>query len=284
MFATETTIQKKVEAAYQRVSEAIKEFKPIAVFGLFSGGHDSFSSTWVASHHPEFLAAVHVNTGIGVEATRDYVRETCRERGWNFLERKAVENRNAKGDLDPQVYTEWVRKHGFPGPAGHRHMYSRLKQRCLEEFEREIGASARQRRFVLYVAGCRSQESERRMANAEDMAVRGRTVWVNPIIDWSKLDTSMLLELAEQPRNLVVDLIHKSGECLCGAFAKPGELEELNLWDVTRPVYLELKALEAEVSKVHPWGWGERPLRRRDPRQQVLCETSSLCWSCDKRA
>jgi len=29
-------------------------------------------------------------------------------------------------------------------------------------------------------------------------------------------------------RNEVVDLIHKSGECLCGAFAKPGELKRLD--------------------------------------------------------
>lgn len=275
----------KISQALERIDRAVKELKPVAVFGLFSGGHDSFSSTYVASLHPAFTAAVHVNTGIGVEATRDYVRETCERRKWKLYEYKATENTRADGSPDPQVYAALVRRFGFPGPHGHGLMYARLKERQLERLERDFRASSRGKnpRRVLYVSGCRSQESDRRMANTDEVQVRGRTIWVAPIHDWSKLDTSQLLEHANQPRNIVVDLIHKSGECLCGAFAKKGELEELGMWDETRPAYDAIKRLEAEIIPKFHAGWEDRPLKKPDPNQIQLLDLGSLCWSCDKR-
>ena len=73
-------------AALSTLSEAVDRFKPKSVFGLFSGGHDSLTATYIASLHPSFTAAVHINTGIGIEATRDFVRNTCANRNWKLLE------------------------------------------------------------------------------------------------------------------------------------------------------------------------------------------------------
>ena len=36
----------------------------VAVYALFSGGHDSLCSTFIASRHPLFQGVVHLNTGI----------------------------------------------------------------------------------------------------------------------------------------------------------------------------------------------------------------------------
>lgn len=269
----------KIQKALDLLGDLIDEYKPIRVFGLFSGGHDSFSSTYIASLHPAFSNPVHINTGIGVEATREYVRQTCIKRKWNLLEYMASENTQANGDDDPQIYEEIVRKHGFPGPAGHGAMYIRLKERCLRMLEREFNASSRGKikRRVMYIAGCREQESRRRMGNTDIFQIQGRRIWVNPIHDWSKVETSHLLEYVNQERNMVVDLIHKSGECLCGAFAKPGELDELNQFSITRPAYLEIKRIEAIVKPAKGWGWGERPPKSK-------CKSSSLpgmlCHSC----
>lgn len=104
-----------------------------------------------------------------------------------------------------------------------------LKERQLRQLERDYKASGRKSnlRRVMYVSGARTQESTRRMGNTAEVQIDGRRIWVAPCHDWSKLDTSDYLEHFGQPRNLVVDLIHKSGECLCGAFAKKGELAEL---------------------------------------------------------
>lgn len=271
----------KILIASQRLDLVIQRFKPIAVFGLFSGGHDSFSATYIASQHPAFTAAVHINTGIGVAATREYVHETCATRRWKLLEYKASENVNAKGESDPQIYADIVRKHGFPGPGSHGWMYQLLKERQLRRLERDFGATARRgkEQRVLYVSGCRNQESVRRMGNTEESHVDGRRVWSAPILDWDKCDTGDCLEYAGQPRSPVVDQIHKSGECLCGAFAKRDELAELSFWPITRAAYAEIVALEREVVPIHGRGWGERP-QRGGKRQMRM--PGMLCWSCDK--
>src|SRR5690348_8010398 len=220
-------IEEKVSVALGRLDAAIKLFNPIEVFGLYSGGHDSFSACFVASLHPRFSGAVHINTGIGVEATRDHVRETCAERRWRLMEYKATDNTKSDGTPDPKRFDDWVMKYGFPGPAQHKILYVNLKERCVHRLERDCGATARGKnpRRVMHVTGVRSDESERRMGTVNaDPEVRGRAIWVNPIHDWTKLDTTELISHVKAKRNPVVDLIHKSGECLCGAFAEPGEL------------------------------------------------------------
>lgn len=292
-------ITEKISVARARLNAAIELHKPIAVFGLFSGGHDSFSACYAASGCSQFNACVHINTGWGVEATREYVRETCEGRKWPLLEYKASENTRADGTPDPQDYATLVRAYGFPGPHGHGMMYQRLKERQLVRLQRDCGAfsgreeyayrrkgkltgkirPAEPARRVMYVSGCRSEESERRMANTEEVQIDGQRIWVAPIHDWTKLDTTECLEYAKQKRNPVVDLIHKSGECLCGAYAKKGELEELAIWDITRPAFLRIMELEKEVVPIYGRGWGERP--RRDNRTMEMF-AGPLCWGCDK--
>lgn len=272
-------MNKKIERALSRLDKAISEINPIAVFGLFSGGHDSLSATYIASLHPSFTAAVHINTGIGVEATREFVRETCNTQKWKLLEYRAWENTKSNGEPDPMIYDDIVKKYGFPGPPRHGEMYVKLKERSLMRLERDIGASGRGKckKRVLYVSGVRKQESERRMGTVEELKIESRRAWVSPILDWSKLDTTLLIEQVQLKRNPVVDLIHKSGECLCGAFAKQGELEELKLWDITRPVYERIKRLEKEVKeKGFQWGWEEKPPRCKIQKTQP----GMLCHSC----
>lgn len=288
------TWDERTAIAQARIQRAF-EHKPIAVFGLFSGGHDSFCSAYMASLHPAFTGIVHINTGFGIEATRDYVRDTCARRNWPLLEYKASENVNARGVPDPQCYEDLVREFGFPGPVGHGMMYARLKERQLRRLQRDWGASAgrKERRHkktgkvtpavaarpVLYISGCRSQESDRRMANTDELQLDGARIWVAVIHDWSKLDTSEFMEHVGQPRNPVVNLIHKSGECLCGAYAKKGEIEELALWPETIPAFNRIRALEDEVVPRFGRGWGERPVK--DNRTMALFP-GHLCWSCDK--
>ena len=84
------------------------------------------------------------------------------------------------------------------------------------------------------------------------------------------------MALHRLPSNPVVDLLHMSGECLCGSFARPGELAEISLWyprAAARIFELERRVLEAG-SPPRPWGWtgdkmGTRALcqqcRLRDP-------------------
>ncbi len=129
----------------------------------------------------------------------------------------------------PKIYEDIARKYGFPGPSQHAVMYSLLKERQLERFERDIGATPK--RPVIYISGAREDESVRRMGTVTtEPNVQGRKVWMNAIWDFTKSDCSGCLNYYGVKRNEVVDLIHKSGECLCGAYADRGELSELQMW------------------------------------------------------
>src|SRR5262245_15700969 len=71
-----------VEQPVARVNEAIARYRPKLVIALFSGGHDSLSAVKVASLSSRFDGCLHVNTGIGIEATREFVRVTCADNYW----------------------------------------------------------------------------------------------------------------------------------------------------------------------------------------------------------
>ncbi len=240
-----------INKAIARVRAAVEQYKPIAVVGLFSGGHDSATANVIA-HEAGADFSLHINTGIGIPQTREYVGETCSAHDWKLREYKATENTLADGTPAPQFYEDIVRANGFHGAFGHRMMYVKLKERQLRRFEREIGATTK--RPVMYLSGCRSEESERRMGTTNLVPqVMGRQVWVNHIHDFTKLDCGRCMKHCGVERNQVVDLIHKSGECLCGAFAKKGELAEVKLW--FPEVAKRIEDLEREVADRWPWKW-----------------------------
>lgn len=273
---TPITPQEMIARGVARIDAAYQQFQPVAIFGLFSGGHDSLTATYIASQHPKFTAAIHINTGIGVEQTREFVRTTCQERGWPLREYKAMEHTRADGTADPQDYRAFVRQYGFPGAHGHGMMYARLKERQLRAAIRDAKRGHSRRSCVMLVSGCRSQESSRRMGNTEEVQKRAAQLWVAPIHDLSKLDCSEVIKFAGLKRNLVVDLIHKSGECLCGAFAKKGELSELELWFPEKAA--EIRALEAEVEPKFGWGWEGQPPPKK--RKQDVQQDLPLCYNC----
>ncbi len=203
------------------LSDAIQEHDPVAVFGLFSGGHDSLCATAVAAKHERFTAAVHINTGVGILDTREFVHETCRERGWPLIEMHP----------DAKTYRDLVAEKGMPGgPKAHNTMYYWLKQRQIRRLVKEHKTTLHSR--VALVTGIRAEESERRMnsAMAEPVHRLGAQLWVNPILTWTKADCHDFMEAESLRRNTVVDLLHRSGECLCGALAHRSEMAEIELW------------------------------------------------------
>lgn len=228
---------------------AVRRYKPVAVFGLFSGGHDSLCATHMASQHPAFTGAVHINTGIGVERTRDFVRQTAQDMGWPLLEYRAAD--------EGQHYDDLVMEYGFPGPFHHRKMYNRLKERALRSVIRDHKTAHGDR--VLLVTGVRKAESSRRMGTVQPINREGARVWCAPLTHFTSADKNAYMAAHDLPRNEVVDLLHMSGECLCGAFAKPGELEWLEFCgfgaEVARIRALEQRAAQAGV----PCKWGHKP-------------------------
>lgn len=269
-----------IEDAHRIVHDAINvhilaEGRTLAaIVGLYSGGDDStilvdlFARTYITH-------LAHANTTIGIEATRVFVRQMARTH-WHLplMER-----------FPPQSYRELVLENGFPGPGQHYKMYQRLKERCLRQVRNELVSNPRTER-VVFLAGRRRSESERRACIPEHER-DGSTVWVSPLANWDKLDLNAYRRrFPDLPRNPVSANLHMSGECLCGAFAKRGELDEIGYW--YPGVRAEIEALEGEViaetqEVTYPtipaercrWGWGAY---RRNTKPS---ESGPMCSSCE---
>lgn len=255
----------KLARSFAIIDEAIQEHSPSHVFGLFSGGHDSLCSTHLLSLHEAFSGACHINTTIGIEETRAFVRRESAERGWGLREY-----------FPPKGYREIVLKHGFPGPGAHQFMYSLLKERCVRQIVRENKRSRFDR--VGLVTGVRLSESERRMGHVQPIQRVGSQLWIAPILHWDDDDKLEFMSRHALPRNPVVDNICMSGECLCGAFAKKEELLEIELYYPETAALIRGIEREAEAAGVHA-KWGTRPPKSTDP----ATAGGMLCTSCNRK-
>jgi 3'-phosphoadenosine 5'-phosphosulfate sulfotransferase (PAPS reductase)/FAD synthetase len=237
---------------------------------MFSGGNDSTLLLHllrnVATH------AVHANTGIGIESTRQFVRDTCAN--WNIplLE-----------EHPPVSYDELVMDQGFPGPAHHYKMFQRLKERCIEQARSKLNPHYYRNRVVFF-AGRRRAESKRRSKLPISGDRKGSMVFISPIINWTAVDMNTYRAMFNLPRNPVSDTLHMSGECLCGSFAAEGERDELRFWypEVNQRIAsLEqrVKALGTVPAQRCTWGWGANEGKGRKQSKVGI-----MCSSCEGKA
>lgn len=266
-----------LDEAYTILDQAIAEHHPSHAFAMFSGGYDSLITThltltYMLTAHPEIKMYVgHVNTGIGIEQTREFVRTTCQYYGWPLKEYRSVEN-----------YEDIVMQHGFPGPSSHRYMYIKLKERAVDQLIREHKQYMQDR--ILLVTGVRKQESVRRMGHVTPIQRYKTRVWVAPLLNWSKDDILDYMATYQLPRNEVVDTLHMSGECLCGSYAHKGELAEIETWYPEMGCYLRCLQERVKATGNH-WEWEKQPAqwRKQVKDGQEFLPGFSLCTSCDAR-
>lgn len=257
-------------------------FDPISRFALFSGGDDSLAATAWAMENVADCRVLHINTGIGVFRSREYVRDLCSSRGWPLIELRALEDCG-------QDYEQIVREHGFPGPAQHKTMYARLKERCVRLLVRQEKAKindprVRRRARVMLLTGIRHDESVRRMGyGGQEVSFRGAQMWVNHVYWQPREWFYSYARGLGLPRNPVRELLGISGECLCGAFAGPGELALIRMACPRTAERIEALEVIARAHG-HDWRWGERPPGEPldDPRRQDL--PMAMCAGCGKRA
>lgn len=245
---------------------------------LYSGGNDSTVLAHLMRRRANY--AIHCNTTIGIEQTRQFVRDTCAQWQLPLLE-----------EVAPIDYRTLVIEQGFPGPGHHFKMYQRLKERGLRQARRRLVSNGHRER-VIFLAGRRRDESTRRSRVRSDGKAQvplhereGSVVWASPLAMWTKLDlnTYRLMHADTEdpvPVNVVSDLIHMSGECLCGAFAKPGELEEIRLWfpemaEEIEDIAKEVRAAGHSEFK-STWGHGKVP-----SEAEGVFIKGRLCSSCD---
>lgn len=282
----------EVDAAAKTAAQEVITNAPDTdeAYALVSGGHDSLTAMHIVHQSTviDLDGVIHVNTGIGVPETREFVEERAADLGLTFHEVAAEadeagaahEYRRAN-----EEYTHLIREYGFPGPPIHKYMYANLKEKPLERYLRdELGDD------LLLVSGVSRHESENRM---ENVAADGQQEFlgyptISPLVDATSMDVRRYRSGLDLPMNPVVEKLEMSGECLCGAFSDRGELRMIRLFypDVARYILgLEAKVAAAASLDDGPpekfTRWGHNRLDDHEREALDDDEQMLLCQSCE---
>lgn len=259
---------------------AIDKYQPKKIFALLSGGHDSLTATAAAYSilENEIAGVIHIDTGIGIPETQQFVIDVCAANDWPLTIYRASENTKSDGSPDPMIYDDIVIKNGFPGPAAHRIMYAKLKQRQIRRAVREHKEKFSDK--IMFISGVRLAESTRRMGNVKEVYKDGAQVWVSPMLEFEDSDQSQLMKEWDMPRNPVKDKLCMSGECLCGAFAQKGELAELKIWYPQVAQRIEnLQVRVAAAGHVGSWESNKPKRAKGNPKTDNLM----MCVKCEDK-
>jgi hypothetical protein len=256
----------------QIIAKAL-ERKPVAIFALFSGGDGSLAGThWAMSNVPGCRVA-HIDTGIGIPQSREFVQETCKREGWDLTVIRAKEDCG-------QDYDQIVLERGFPGPPSHRFMYIQLKERAIEELVRR-NKVYRSSQKVMLLTGITHDDSVRRSGYGNDVIKLNKSqLWVNHMYYMGKTWMHHYVHDAGIPRSPVSEIFGMSGECCCGAYAEEGELAAIRL--ICPALADRIERLEERVwERGHHWRWEGRPPKERDTFTPDMFDLP-MCRGCLK--
>ena len=265
------------ETPEEWIAKAKAKHNPIRTFCLFSGGSDSLVLAHRCRDYYDEL--IHIDTGTAVPGVQKHVRDCAEDLGKPL--RILSHDFDAYGLLvlggtDP-TEKKWEPL-GFPGPAQHGRAYTRLKERLLDKLLKETKQGHPRSSRVLALSGIRRAESARR-ANRSPITRRGSLVFTNPLIEWTDQEMADYRDRHDLRLSDVAALLHRSGECNCGAYADANEREMLSsLW----PEWFDQRigALEREAKRLglSHCRWGAK-------REGLATEpTGELCSSCDAMA
>lgn len=261
------------------VAAAIEQYKPVAIYAGFSGGNGSRPTVHWAMNNVPGCEVMHLNTGIGIEAGRQYVRDTCKQYGWPLHEIRALEDCGVD-------YDAIVREYGFPGPDSHLYMYTLLKERCVAELMRRAKRGHKRSAKVMFITGIRHTDSIVRTGYAGHEITKIKAqIWASPIYWWTDAERDAYDTASGMPRNPTADALGMSGECGCGAYAQRGELAR---WEKVDPSFgVRIRRLESECfARGFTWRWEGRPPKGgHNPAQGILdLSQMPLCTNCTKSA
>jgi 3'-phosphoadenosine 5'-phosphosulfate sulfotransferase (PAPS reductase)/FAD synthetase len=139
---------------------------------------------------------------------------------------------------------------------------------------------------VLFLSGIRRAESRRR-AKREPINRLARTsaVFANPLIDWTGEQMRSYRTEHRIPESPAAALLHRSGECNCGAFAKAEE-ERAMLKTLYPEFFAKIEALEteAQAAGVRWCRWGGYDIHGNRAGGVSSQRPGLLCESCEHHA
>lgn len=254
------------------VDYLINIYKPVLLVAAYSGGNDSIVSThFLISNYCQYNPeVVYCDTLIGLDKTREHIKKVCEEYGWLLNSEKAmcggkpkyswekINGKNKKVEFKEEKlplgkwidgetpYEEFIYNFGFPGPPQHARMFQRLKERPLYIYLNRKRKELKSKKGKIFIiSGIRRDESSIRAGYKRCYQQVNNVIWINPFYYTSKYAFNVYREEYGLKRNPVSDLIGFSGECLCGAYAKPNEL--LLIEKVEKGTFNNIKILEQKV-------------------------------------
>jgi len=225
-------------------------------FALVSGGKDSLSTAQVLHEAGKLEACIALETGVSTPDWKQFVIQTCSDRQWP-LEFYATD----------ESYDDIVLRYGFPGPSRHKFYMERLKGRCIRKFRKQHPKG-------ILASGTRAQESVRRSANAVPVGQWEGTPIVAPIFDWSTDETWDFFRDRGFNRAPGYATLQISGDCLCGAFAREGELDAVRFH--YPKIAARFDALSTQMNGHVPanrceWGWGWKKPIKLGRDENMIC-------------
>lgn len=281
-----------IDAGRKVVSDAIDQYKPVAIFGGFSGGDDSIVATHFAVTYFN-ASVVHCNTMIGMDVNRKHVEEVVNKYGWHLIEkhavatgppkttRKRIGGKRVDLPFDPSslpngkwfdgntAYEEYCYNFGMPGPGQHARQYQRLKERLFNSVRREAKVGHHKRSKIMVITGIRHDESSVRAGYQRAVSKVSGTIWVNPFYWQTKSDFEMYRQEFGLPRNPVKPVVGISGDCLCGTMGSRDELHLIEKLEPEKKIYIN--SIEAKCESLGlPCKWGAKcPPRQKTSELQL---------------
>ena len=263
------------DSARKIIKDSLSDHKPVAVYLLYSGGHDSLVSTHLSHKILSDLEVehkvLHIDTTVGVPENEDFVRESAEQFGWDL---RIIRNDEHRG----KSYEEWVMDEGFPTVSDHQYVYAHLKREAVRQVVRE----EKEDRFdrVLFLTGVYAGESDRRAGFHQVEKRDGAQVWLNPCFHASDADMARYRREHDLPVNKVAAELGKSGECLCNAF---GEDDLQSLRHVCPALADRIERLDEKTTEAgFPWAWSakEIPKRWKLEKEGQQNAFQPLCTDC----
>jgi 3'-phosphoadenosine 5'-phosphosulfate sulfotransferase (PAPS reductase)/FAD synthetase len=287
----ETRVKALIRLSREKFARTVEEHASgktvVGICALVSGGNDSYT----VAHLFRDLAThqVHANTGTGIEATRQFVRATAAAWDVPLIEHTPEPGKGyfdfvhgnvmARSRETGEMVKTWTG--GFPGPAMHKVMYQRLKERGLAQVPHDLGISGSRTQRVIFIAGRRRPESKVR-ATIPYADPQGSTIWASPLAVWHKADLRAYRLLhPDVPVNPVAQKLGMSGECGCLSYATAGEPQRWREAFPDDPFIQRVNEVEAEIADRtdiphhrKKWGWGGA---YDDPDEVDLMARNAVC-------
>ena len=249
------------------INEVETIYKRRNFYALTSGGKDSITLTNWLAELGKLKKVVHIDTGIGLKMTTDFVRDYCKEKGWPL---QIIRPRMSK------IYASFVLQYGFPGPGAHRFIMAHLKMLVMREFAVTVDSKEH-----CLVSGVRKFESARRMSNfPEPLNLNGKAWFVAPF--FYRKDSEIYEDYIKKGLRKSPAYDHglgTSGECMCGSYATFDEKMLIKKLDPHLSEYIEwledgVRRFGTKEAKKRPT-WGGNPKMSELEDQKLINEFMS---------